>query len=310
MKTIISSTHVDSHGDMMTLEALEQLRDKINSGRKVRFGVDHNKEFPPKGYVSNALISEKNGFHYLEAEYVEYENKQNVSWDDSLQIEFFDYDTPFVEVEKEAPTITEFSVDPNNFSDREQYKKYLKEMKAIGFEFKYHDHFRKALVSDPELIIKLACGTILYHLVKPTLEKIGEKVSDKLSGEVIKKGKQFYEFIYQAVLKLSYYAIPKTRPLFIVFEINGEPQIELIVKTRNPDLVLKSLQERKLKPVREEIESLCMKVDVDKIQFKLNDKGKWKFNYLLTKQGASLGKKETIKKRERRLAIIMENHKN
>jgi hypothetical protein len=309
-KTVVSSSHIDSHGDQMSKEALEQLRDFINADKKLRFGVDHNREFPPKGRVANAELIENNGFYYVHAEYHEYDNVEDVSWDSTLKIESFIEAAPFNEVEKEIPKLTKVSVDRNNFKNHQDYEKYLDSIKDIEFEFETGIHIRKAAMPDPELVITFGVGSILYQLVKPLVTKIGEKIADEIVDGSIAKGKILMRFLTKAIKNAAYYYTPKDRPLFIVFELPGTPHVELIAKTRDHDFVLKSLQKRKLEDVKDQISDFTKRIDVDKIQFKLSDKGKWKFTYLLTKQGASVGKKESIKKRDKRYERIKEINKS
>src|ERR1019366_9153497 len=149
---------------------------------------------------------------------------------------------------------------------------------------------------------------LIYQILKPFAKKIGEKVADKIADATLKKGEQFYSYLRKVIIEAANSCVPKKQPLMVVFELNGEPQIELLAKTRDHDLILKSLTPRKLKMVKDEIKFLEKNLELDKIQFILTAKGKWKFNYLLTKQGASVGKKTAIKKRDKRLQIISEGN--
>ena len=73
-------------------------------------------------------------------------------------------------------------------------------------------------------------------------------------------------------------------------------------------MLLKAISQ--ISNVLNEIDNLKKNVDIAKVQFILSNKGKWKFNYLLTADGKSIGKKSTIKKREKRNEIILKNASN
>lgn len=304
-RIVLSSTHTDSHGDQMSLQALQQMAEIINGEIKVRHGVDHNREFPPIGRLGNAEIVEKEGAFYLTAVHVPYDKIENVDWDKDLVFESFNDPAPFTEVKRDATEIFTVGLDPNNFESIEKYNEFVKNLNYQNdIDFKLESIMRKAVLSDPEVIITLTKSVFLYHLIKPTLEKIGDKIADKIADKTIDKSKEFYKFIKKTITQTVHYCIPKARPIMIVFEVTGEPHIELIAKTRDEEFVLNALKDKKLIKVQNEIESLSKKFEIDKVQFILTDKGKWKFNYLLTKKGESLGRRTTIKKRDRRMEVI------
>jgi hypothetical protein len=87
--------------------------------------------------------------------------------------------------------------------------------------------------------------------------------------------------------------------LTIIFEIHDTPFIELIAKTDNTAILSKGLSEKKLAVVQAELDKFCQLFSVDRIQFKLNDSGNWKFNYLMTTEGKAVGQKASFKERDR-----------
>ncbi|MBT0813021.1 hypothetical protein KIH41_17165 [Litoribacter ruber] len=89
-----------------------------------------------------------------------------------------------------------------------------------------------------------------------------------------------------------------------MFDLPGKPHIELIARTRDEKIVLKGLRQKKLAKIRNEIEELNHHVKIAKAQFLLTDKGNWKFNFLITETGQTIGTKQIIRKRERRLDMI------
>ncbi|OIQ97497.1 hypothetical protein GALL_205070 [mine drainage metagenome] len=309
-RAIIASSHVDSHREMLTKEALEKIVETINSkDKRVRMGVDHRRDFPPKGRLENAELIETDGYFSVMADFCEYENSKLVEWNDDLIIEYFDDAFQFVEVETKEPSETSISLDPNNFNSIEEVKKIQENLKLNNnIDFKLSLHGRKSDVPDPEIIFKFASSLLLYQLIKPTIKKIGDKVADEIADKSIEEIKKITKFITNTLKEVFYHCIPKMRPVTIVFDFPGEPHIELIARTRNEKLVLKALKENQLTEIKNEIKSLNKNVKIAKAQFLLSDKGKWKFNYLITESGQTIGKKVAFKNREKRLQIISKSH--
>jgi hypothetical protein len=305
-RAIISSSHIDSHGEMMTKEVLEQMVSSINcTDKMIRFGVDHRRDFPPRGRLENAELIENEGCFYVEADFVEYENSETVAWNSNFIIEYFDNSFQFAEVELEENMDTTILIDPHNFNsflDAKLFSDRL--MKNEDFSPIVNFHGRKSAIPDPEIIFKFASAGLLYHLLKPAAKKIGEKLSDAIADKTISEGKKLNDFVEKSLKELFYQCIPKARPVTIVFDLPGKPHIELIARTRDEKLVLKGLRDKKLEAIRKEIDSLNKNVKVTKVQFLLNEKGKWKFNFLITETGQTIGTKISVKKRERRLEVI------
>ena len=307
---IITSTCIDRHGDRMTLEALERMVEYINNPNiKIRFGVDHRPDFPPKGIVCNATLVNKDGYFIVEADFCAFKESKVAEWDETLVIESFSNPFTFIEVESTPANVVSISTDPCNFVTEEDYKKFLDEIKkSVDMEVEMHETIRKSELPIPEITFTLTGSVLAYQLLKPTLKKVGEKIADKISDKIIEDGAKAFILIEAALKEVFYRLLPKIRPVTVIFNYPGEPHIQLIAKTRNSRLLLKALT--KLSNVFKEIENLKKNVDIAKIQFILDNKGKWSFNYLLTADGKSIGKKSAIAKREKRNEIILKNANN
>lgn len=307
---ILTSTNIDSHGDQMTLEALEQMVEYVNNPNvKIRLGVDHRPDFPPKGIINNATLVKKDGYYVIEADFCEFEDSNVAEWDDTLVVESFSTPFTFIEVENNPVDTISVSTDPNNFSTVEDYNKYIDKVRGCAdIEVKMHENLRKSELPIPEITFTLTSSVLAYQLLKPTFKKIGDKIANKISDKVIEDGEKVFVLI-ETVLKEAFYRlIPKTRPVITIFDYPGEPHIQLIAKTRDSHLLLRALT--RISNVLKEIEDLKKNVNIAKVQFTLDDKGKWKFNYLLTVDGKSIGKKKAIAKRERRNEIILSDANN
>lgn len=305
-RAIIATSHIDGHGDMLSKEALEKMVDSINcSDKMIRVGVDHRRDFPPRGRLENAELKEKAGDFYVEADFVEFEKTEIVEWNNNYLIQSFDNVFQFAEVDEEESNENSISIDPNNFNSAIEAKNFSESLKANpDFKPKINYHGRKAQIPDPEIIYQFAKAAILYQIVKPTAKKMGEKLADAIANKAEHQVKALAKFIEKSLKELFYRCVPKKRPVTIVFNLPGKPHIELLARTRDEKLVLKGLRSKKLKTIREEIESINKNIKIAKVQFILNDKGNWNFNYLITHKGQTIGTKEILQKREHLMDII------
>lgn len=309
-RIVVSSSHKDKHNEVMAKTALEQMVDIINNNdSRVRYGVDHRRDFPPKGRLENAELIEREGHYYVEADMVEYENSEIVSWDKTLIKESLTDNFTFAEIENDEIDELSVSIDPHNFTrtfhDVKDIESEIK--KTTDLKVTLQLHGRKSEIPDPEVIFNIGKTLLIYHILKPTVKKIGEEVSDK----IVKDGKKFLRLVEKTLLQVFYRCIPKARPVSVVFNLPGKPHIELIARTRDQKLVLKGLTEKRISKIKDDIRELSKNVEIAKVQFLLSDKGHWKFNYLITKNGETIGKIIAFERREKRFAMIKRlNKKN
>jgi len=297
-KIVLSSTHLDSHGVMMTKEALESGATTINSQRSPRLGLDHDKIFPPLGRISDAKVVEgKDGEFYLIA-YKEFFDKQEYSiLDDgtTLYKEYFiDGGKPFVESEIEPVDKVEIKTDPVNFESKDSLDEFIKDIREdSGFDFDNKQMMRKSVLPDPEIVVKLT-GIIAVTLgiIK---SKIAEKVGDAIGEDV----ERFYKFIRACVIGMVKRAIPINRPITFVFEIHDEVLVEFIIKSNNPDEVVMAFSSSALADIQDKIKASKDMFYAEKIQFTFSEQKVWTLNYLLTKDGAVIGTKKAFDKRDK-----------
>lgn len=296
---VLSSTHVDSHGDVMAKSALEMGVTSINGDRKPRLGLEHDMTYPPLGRINDArLVEGKDGAFYLVA-FQEYFDKrvQTILDDGTILIKeyFSSGGTPFSEVRGELTDEIEISVDKNNFESYSESKKFYEELEQeVDLSFKKMGLVRKANLSDPEIIIVLAQLYGLYFFGVKLFPKITDKLSDKVADDIAK----LYDLIKVAVKKMVKYANPKNRPTSYIFEFPGDTHIELIIKTEKPDVVASAFQTDKIKNLREKAEKMKDLFEAEKIQFIYNDSNEWELNYLLTGNGETIGTPKSFSKRD------------
>jgi len=307
MRGIMSTTHTDSHQESMSLEDLKKMEESINSDKKLRWGLDHNRLFPPLGRLKNASITKKDEHYYLEADYQCYEKQKDIEWDNSLVMETFQDPYSFIEVEKEHNSELMISVDPNSFRNITSYQSFWDEVRVQNYPTIATEHRRKASLAIPEIIYTLGPSALIYQILKPVAKRVGDKLGDAVADKIIDQGKIFYNYISKTMLSAFRHGAEANQQMLVIFQLTGIPNVELIAKTKDHDLIMKALKNKKLESLKNEIEFYQSKFNLEKIQFVLNEKGKWKFNYLLTSEGSAIGKKETFRKRDQRYSILLKN---
>lgn len=305
---ILSSTHVDSHGDAISIDVLKHMEETINQDcRKIRMGVDHRKDFPPRGCIENASLLRKGDDYVLEADLCEFDNIETLAWDNTLIKEsFIDKDSfLFAEVETQESDQMVISTDPRNFTAYKKFTSSIQQLqKELNIDLSIEEQLRKSNLPDPEIVFKLIGSLFAYHFFKPFIKKIGNEISENTAECLLLNGTKLFKIIEHTLSEVFYTCIPKTKPVTIVFDSPGDPHVEFIARTRNKELVLKGLSNNRLAEAKEEIYNLSQHINIAKVQFILTPKGRWKFNYLLTKQGEVIGKKIAFDKRDKRIQMI------
>ncbi|MBT0813020.1 hypothetical protein KIH41_17160 [Litoribacter ruber] len=181
-RTIISSTHLDSHGHIMDKQALEEMEKSINcTDKMIRFGVDHRRDFPPRGRLENASLIEKVGHYYLEADFVEYNITNPVDWDQNLILQSFDNNFQFAEVVSKENLEDSISIDLQNFRSNDEARNFVNRVSENeDFKPKIKIHGRKSAIPDPEIIFQFAGTCLLYQIIKPTAKRLGENIADAI----------------------------------------------------------------------------------------------------------------------------------
>lgn len=305
-RAVISSNHRDSHGEVISKELLESMVKDINNNEsRLRMGVDHRRDFPPMGRLENAELVEREGYFLVEADFVPYSNVNLVSWDQNLIAEYFDGTFQFAEVDPKEALSFSIAVDPHNFGSFKEVVDLKKDIEGnhdVGVKLNFIG--RKSILPDPEVMFTLTKSFLLYHLLKPTVKKIGEKIAEKTADKSVEHAEKLTAIITKTIKEVFFRCVPKARPVAVIFEIPGSPHIELIARTRDEKLLLKSLKYERLSEMKAKLDDLSRNVSVAKIQFLLNEKGRWKFNYLITDRGEAIGTKISFQRRDRKLQLM------
>lgn len=116
------------------------------------------------------------------------------------------------------------------------------------------------------------------------------KVSKVAADAIEPRLKKFFDVIIETVLKTAKTAIPSLRPITYIVKVNGKPNVDLVVKSRDPNLVISAFSSD-FSEIQKQVVALSSRFNAEMIQFLLDEQGQWKFNYLLTHDGKVIGSK-------------------
>lgn len=293
--TVVASTHLDSQNTRLAKSALKSMAKILNGERKPRLGLEHNPVFPPMGNITDAkLVKGKDGEYYLTAVQQEYDMQGFVKLPNgSVGIKewFSTENKPFVEIEFDDAEELDISVDYNNFDSYADGLQFIKDIqKAVEGEYSTGEHCRKAAINDPEIIITVSKGIAIYLFGSKVAVKLGEKVLDKLSDKVAEDVAKFYELVKVSAVEGIKRMIPKHRKTTYIVRSTGAVNVELVVQTKNADVVIDALSGDRNLEREKIIGDICDAFAPEKVQLLFNEeKREWAFNYLLTKDGATIG---------------------
>lgn len=295
---ILSSTHIDLHGMKMTKESLDNAVGMINSERNPRLGLEHDMSLPPLGRIIDAeVIQGKDGEYYLVAYKEFFKNRQKTILDDGtiLYREYFeDNSKPFTEAKSEPCEFIEVKADPVNFESMDSMKEFIENLREeSGIDFSKKMLIRKSHIPDPELVIKVT--GIIAASVGIISSKITEKIGESVGEDIAK----FYKLLRTSVIGMVKKAIPKLRPITFIIEVhNDDLLVELLIVSNKPDEVVNAFSSENLKSIREKIETSKTLFNAEKIQFFQNEDKNWELNYILCKDGSTIGTKKAFDKRD------------
>lgn len=163
---------------------------------------------------------------------------------------------PFV-VEKETHLFNDLkiSVDYANFESVDDYKKFRDEIKEVG-DFDEGVIGRKSIIPDPEMIKAIS----KFVLATTVEKKVLEKLTDTILDDTIPKA---YEGIKRAVFTMAKYFIPKNRPITFVFLVSGIFNVQLVVRSNDPNKVMTAILQHNLSEVLEKAQEFHKALDIN-----------------------------------------------
>lgn len=303
---ILATTHIDLHHQRFTLNALEQMKGAINGEAKPLVTYDHDMAIPPAGKLLEARIElREDGEYQLVATQEFFEGIQWSALEDGTKVFKQESETdrhPFSNKYEKVSDEYAVSFDSVNFESKEAVHSFIQEVKEqSGTEFEAGMHGRKSVIPDPEFIIQLSQVIAGYLLAKKLIDKVGDKVAELVAEDVAK----FYSFTRSVISTAAKYARPKGRPVTYIFIAPGDPYIEFIARSTDPNLVTNAVLLENLEGALSKAAYLRRELGAVRIQYLLNDKGEWEFNYLLTNKGAVIGTEQSLARRVRRAELML-----
>ena len=296
----IASTHVDAHNSEFTVGALQGMADQINNDvRKPTMWVNHDRTVPPIGVtVAGHVEPIDDGYHWLLAEYDLFPEPTAVGLPtgETGYRQFSEKARhPFKNAEfNEGEEIT-IGVDPGNLESPDDINEFFHDVRSEQFiEFETSVHVRRALENDPELLITLSLKAAAIWLGSTFLTQAAKTAGDVFSGEL----RNIYSLLRSAILKYTSYAHPKNRPITYVLQVPGTPNLEFVARSSDPHKVMLAFTGGSHVECRDVVQSFLQRFDTAEfIQFLLSDDGEWRFNYLLTRDGVSIGSRQAYSRR-------------
>jgi hypothetical protein len=177
-----------------------------------------------------------------------------------------------------------------NFRSLNEFEAFFKEVQSTSpIPFERGMIRRKAYISNPEIIITISEGILVYLASKGIIDKFVNKIADKLGDEVAEDIVDFYIWIKSVATKLIKYVVPKNRPITYIFSFPITPHVELIAQTSDADEIVASIMEDNLEKPLKAAAEFRARLGATRVQFLLDKKGEWNLNYLLTDKGQVIG---------------------
>lgn len=289
------TTTVDLHGDCFTREALLEAQAQINGPACASVGLEHDSTIPPLGKVTAAEIQDREeGVTELIITQEIFENESRLILPDGTILFKAESDAdrrPFKTPEGEEET--SLSVDPHSFPAGTSPEAFFEAVAAQSdlAPFVRHTRFRKSAIPDAEPVIAIGKLAVTAFLGKKLVEKISDRLAEAISNDVAK----LYALFRTAVLTFARY--PWNRPACYVIQLSGEPFVEFVAKTSNPDSLINALTVEHCAAALDKALTLERILGATKVQFLLNDQGQWEFNFLLTLDGAVIGTEASYRRR-------------
>lgn len=293
IKGIGATTGVDRHNCRITKEELENVIEKLNTGKYVpSMGLDHDSSLMPIGKTYKAELVPLKGGEY--GAYFYQETFENFNVFDSkafgtlYEASISTDSRPFADTEPENIEKLTVQLDPVNF----RYEAFdpIKEQIKKDLDVEIDTFMRESLIPDPEVVIDFIKDSFILLAATQTVNKTVEKLSSD--------GSNLYDKIKQIIIKVVKYIKPSNRPITYVMKENRGYILELLVRTADPNVLFQALSSEKLSFIND-IDRTKDVIDEPtyKIQFMYNeDKTCWEFNYLSTSTGKVIGSEKCYKR--------------
>jgi hypothetical protein len=314
----MSTTHVDKHGDRMSIGALKSGAKLINSPRKPKLTINHDQTLPPSGVVTEAWVEKRtDGFHQLVATQRMYKNQKLVRMPDGSPgiLEYFeDMKFVFSEIDYKESDVYELNIDIHCFESSRDIDDFIASVREHSLvEFKVGHYFRKSFLNDPELAFTLcskvahafldspyktaigvatgSIGVATGVLAKKALEKVADKVADDFAS--------VYTWLKNSMVEGAKRMLPKNKRITYILRVPGIINIELIIRTSDVTEALMAITADKIAQCKSVID-LMSQTNAAKITLLYSLETKlWEFAFMLSRDGQTLSSPKAIAARNK-----------
>ena len=313
---IAVTTHIDSNGIRITKNALQKASKSYKTSTYAQSGgLEHDMSLPPWGKVVSQRVRKLNDGEYgLEIKIAPYEeySRLRILGHDCIEYKCFSDSRPLMLSKRIYVSTTSISYDPANFSNQEDMVNFIKELSESNEIETGTLIVRRSAIPDPEIVINISHSTVLgllaVSLVKSALQKATEKLSDKIGEDLV----EFYSFVKKLILTAPKYLNPKNRPITYIFKVAMKPNVEFIIVTTKknaPNDILTMLKEKIPERIMD-AKKIKKELNVNHVQFLMNDDLDLELNYMTLEDGTVIGTKKSYDRRAKVLDLIEEkiNH--
>ena len=300
-KSIISSTHIDRHGDRVAKQVLESHVARIKGAHAIPVTLNHDVTLPPAGKLIDAWIEPTaDGEYLLNALEEHFEGGHEVTLPDGVRLwqQTSDRDNrPFVKSAIGPQEKATIAYDLRSFASEELRAAFLAQL-PLTSDFTIQPQVRKSLTPELSLFITLG-ASFATLLAAKTLYKAADKIAEDVSTDLAR----LYSVLRAAAIGLARFSIRGRRRVTYVFTVPGDPTIEFVARTDSADLLLAAIAADELRSSIARAEEMSRVLRAAKIQFLLDDDSVWRFNYLLTETGGVVGTHERMLSKARRFDL-------
>lgn len=287
-RAIIATTSI-VRNTVLTVESLEAAAKKITEGeRKVVVLANHDHTCPPLGMtVAGRVLKIEDGYHGLEVIYALYGHPACVelpNGDSGFLQALPEYPHPLTSSDFGDSQLPEIQIDPTNFGGFEDASAFLEEIRKIAPELKCRTGVkeRRSLIPDPEVIFHLGLSLSAAWIAA----RMSKAAADAIEPQL----KRFFDVVIETVSKTAKAAIPFFRPITYIVKVNGDTNVDFVIQSRDPNVVIRAFA-GDFSEILKQVAELRNRFGAEMIQFLLDEKEQWRFNYLLTRDGKVIGSK-------------------